>query len=152
MATDRLSVVDSAVEDFYRWINEVRDELGGADRHDALHALRAVLHALRDRLLPDQMAHLAAQLPLMVRGVFFENWHPSQTPVRERTVEGFVGLVLEELEAARAIGEDQDVDGEEIVRAVMTVLTRHISPGETEKLKHVLPKHFRVFFESGASA
>ena len=46
----------------------------GGDRRSAYRALRSVLHVLRDRLTPEQAVHLGAQLPLLVRGIFYDGW------------------------------------------------------------------------------
>ena len=138
MRTGRLSVVDSAVEDLYVWLREIDDEMGWDDRHYGLQALRGVLHALRDRLLIDQMAKLSAQLPLLVRGLFFENWDPSKAPVPDRTAKEFVDRVRD---AFTGYGEQLEV--EEAVPVVLEVLGRHISEGEVAKVKAALPKHIR---------
>jgi len=59
------------------WINDMCERLDLEDEERACLALRAGLHALRDRLTVEEAAHLAAQLPIAVRGLFFEGWHPS---------------------------------------------------------------------------
>jgi uncharacterized protein (DUF2267 family) len=33
-----------------------------------------MLHALRDRLPPEIAVHLSAQLPMLVRGIYYEGW------------------------------------------------------------------------------
>jgi len=42
--------------------------------------VRAGLHALRDRLIPDEAVDLGAQLPMLVRGMHYEGWKPNATP------------------------------------------------------------------------
>lgn len=64
------------------WLRAVADSLDTDDRRFALRALRAWLHTVRDRIGVDSSAHLSAQLPELVRGVYFENWVPSHLPVR----------------------------------------------------------------------
>jgi uncharacterized protein (DUF2267 family) len=110
-------------------------ELDWDDRHYGLQALRGVLHTLRDRLLIDQMAHLAAQLPLLVRGLFFEDWVPARTPVVDRHREEFVERILPYF-ASYAV----PIEPEEVTRAVFAVLARHISPGEVKHVKGALPR------------
>ena len=80
--TAHLDVLDRSVEKANIWINDVATELGTTDRHEAYRALRAFLHVLRDRLPVAETAQLSAQLPLLVRGVFYENWRPAGTPGR----------------------------------------------------------------------
>ena len=113
------------------------EELDWSDRHRAYLALRATLHALRDRLSVDEAAHLAAQLPMLVRGIYFEGWHPAGTPVRERHKEDFLAHIAE---AFRATPE---VDPEQVVRTVFRVLARHVTAGEVEEVRGALPKDIR---------
>jgi uncharacterized protein (DUF2267 family) len=119
------------------WLNEIVERLGWGDRARAYHALRAVLHALRDRLSVEQAASLAAQLPMLVRGFYYEGWHPHGKPLKERRREEFLAHV------ADAFREDPTLDAEEITRAVLAVVARHISAAEVETIKHTLPPEIR---------
>jgi uncharacterized protein (DUF2267 family) len=53
-------------------------------RNQSYSALRAVLHALRDRLTVAETAHLSAQLPMLIRGIYFKGWDPTKVPVRSK--------------------------------------------------------------------
>ena len=64
-----------------------------SDRHHAYNALRAVLHALRDRLTPEQAVHLGTQLPILVRGVYYEGWRLAAKPSDERQTNEFAANV-----------------------------------------------------------
>ena len=64
MASSGLAVFDTTLQKTNAWLKEVMDELGSSDRHQAYLALRAVLHALRDRLTVEEVAQLGAQLPM----------------------------------------------------------------------------------------
>lgn len=44
---------------------------------------------------------------------------------------------------ATAFRDDDRVDPERVARAVFKVLTRHVSEGEIEDVKHLLPKNLR---------
>jgi uncharacterized protein (DUF2267 family) len=104
--------------------------------------LRAFLHALRDHLSVDESAALAAQLPIFVRGVFYEGWDPSRTPDRARDLDSFLGRIASE---ARLAGE---TEASFAAMAANRVLERHISSGEAESVLHVLPEHLREFLGS----
>jgi uncharacterized protein (DUF2267 family) len=116
------------------WIKDMMAALGTTDEHKALHALRAGLQALRDRLSVDQAAQLSAQLPLIIRGMFFEGWDPSDTPLRIRHRAEFLALVREKY-APR-----EDAPAEDILRSVFRVLDKHIAPGEVGHLMVTLPE------------
>ncbi len=119
------------------WIREIAEELDTEDEQLAYQALRAVLHALRDRLNADEAVQLAAQLPVLVRGIYFEGWDPSKTPVKARHREEFLDLVR------RHAGKYDRLDPEKAVPAVFAVLKRHVSEGEIRDVTEALPGDIR---------
>ncbi|GAB4325600.1 MAG: DUF2267 domain-containing protein [Dehalococcoidia bacterium] len=130
--------INETIEKTHVWLNEIAEELGApGDKHYAYGALTAVLPAIRDHLNPDEAAHLSAQLPVLVRGLFFDGWDPSKTPVRERTREAFLERVAE-----RAAPDVADRP-EPCVRAVAKVLAKHISAGELKDVMGMLPEPVR---------
>ena len=137
MTPSRFDILDRSVEKTHVWLNDLAEELGTEDSQYAYRVLRAFLHALRDRLSVDEAAQLAAQLPIFIRGVFYEGWDPSRTPERDRDVDTFL----------RRIGGDALLAGETeaslAATAASRVLSRHISTGETESVLHMLPEHLR---------
>jgi len=137
MSQSRLTPFESTLQTTNVWLDDVLERLGWEDRYRAYHALRAVLHALRDRLPVEQAAALAAQLPMLVRGFYYEGWHPHGKPVKERHKEEFLAHVAE------AFREDPDVDPERVTRAVFQVLAKHITAGEIEGVKRSLPAELR---------
>jgi uncharacterized protein (DUF2267 family) len=139
MSATGLEVFDRTLQTTNVWLKEIGEEIG-PDRHRCYQALRAVLFALRDRLPVEEAAHLAAQLPILVRGIFFEGYRPAQKPERIRSRAEFLEKVNAALDQVRPIGAD------DAVRAVFKVLARHITPGELEKVKQSLPHDIRTWF------
>lgn len=131
-----------SVEKAHIWLNDVADALGTEDRDDAYHALRAVLHTLRDRLAVNEVAQLAAQLPILVRGIFYEGWKPSRTPMTYRDVDTFLEKVGAEL------GSHGETEASFAVTAVSRVLAAHVSEGELDDVRAELPADLRALFES----
>ncbi len=76
MSATGLDVFDTTVQKTNIWLNDLMKVLGWQDRHKAYLALRATLHALRDRLTVDEVAHFGAQLPMLMRGFYYEGWDP----------------------------------------------------------------------------
>lgn len=143
MSVTGLYVFDRTVHKTNTWLRDVMDALGSDDRHAAYLALRATLHMLRDRLTVEEAAHLGAQLPMLVRGFYYEGWNPTGKPIRERSYEGFLAGVAIEL--------PNDLDPEDAVRAVFTVLADRVSGGEIDDVTHVLPTSLNVLWPRQAA-
>jgi uncharacterized protein (DUF2267 family) len=81
--------LDRAVQTATTWLADVRAEFGTDDSEFAYRVTKAWLHAVRDRLPVIESAHFAAQLPDLLRGVYYEGWQPSAVPIKCH-VEDFV--------------------------------------------------------------
>ncbi len=87
-----LDTFDKTVQESNLWLKDVMERLNTNDRHHAYSTLRAVLHALRDRIGPESAAHLGAQLPMLLRGLFYEGWDPTGKPTKERHEAAFLPI------------------------------------------------------------
>lgn len=137
MSQTGLEVFDRTIQITNIWLDDLMERTGWVDRHRAYCALRAVLHAMRDHLSIDEMVSLGAQMPLLVRGIYFEGWHPAHKPIKERHREAFLARVADEFHG------EWNVDSEGLTRMVLGVLTSRLSQGEVEKIKKSLPHEIR---------
>lgn len=137
-----MALFDKAVQKADVWVNEMAKELGLApeERELAWLAMRAGLHALRDRLAPQEAVDLAAQLPALVRAAYIEGWRIAGKPMKVRHVDDLVALVRRELAG------DTRVDPGRVMVALFKVLDHHLSPGETDAVRHVLPRPLAELF------
>ncbi|HET9077254.1 MAG TPA: DUF2267 domain-containing protein [Acidimicrobiales bacterium] len=133
-----LEVINKTVAKTYDWVGAVVERADLDDLHDGFQVLRAVLHALRDRVEPDVAAHLAAQLPLLLRGVFYEGWDPGRSLQRSSVTE-FLARV------EREAGLKGTSEAEDATRAVITVIGEEAGYGTVDHLAAVLPKEFGTF-------
>ena len=78
--TSAAHVWDKTLSKGNEWLTKLGYELACQNAHVTLFALRSVLHALRDRLPPDEAVDLAAQMPLIIKGLYFDGWDPSAGP------------------------------------------------------------------------
>jgi uncharacterized protein (DUF2267 family) len=137
MSVTGLDVFDDTVHKTNSWLKEIAQELG-ADRHRAYQSLRAVLQTLRDRLPVDEAAQLGDQLPMLVRGIYYEAWHhPAGKPERIRSRDDFLEQV------GTHFGMTPPVDPEDAARAVFQALENHVTPGEIRDVIASLPKDIR---------
>lgn len=132
-------VLASSFQKTALWVRDVDAALLLDDRERAFQALAAVLQVLRDRLMRDEAVQLAAQLPLVLRGFYFEGWAPQSGPSKERTRKAFLARVASRL-------DDPDLDPEAAVRAVFAVLARHVTEGELEDVRGRLPAEVRALW------
>src|SRR3954454_14721787 len=137
MSVTSLDVFDTTLHKTITWLDELTDVLGQRDKHKAYLALRATLHALRDRLTVDEVAQLGAQLPMLIRGFYYEGWDPSDKPLKERHKEQFLARMEREFPGVDGI------DPEGVARAVFSMLAKRVSEGEIEDVRHVLPAEVR---------
>ena len=123
--------VDTAVH----WLHELRDYLGLEPGQDAraLHALRAGLHAIRNRLPANEVLDLAAQLPLMIRGIYFDGWRLDPAPKRVRHRGAWLQSIKNEIGYEPLLPLD-------VLRGVIRLLSAHVSNGELEDIVATLPK------------
>ena len=144
MSATGLDVFDKTLQTTNIWLNEITERIG-PDRQVAWKVLSTVLHKLRDRLPIELGAHLGAQLPLLVRGVYYDQFEPARVPMECRTPEEFTAEVAEWLTDTRP------VDPDEAIAAVFGVLNRHLSEGQVAKIRNALPKGLRLVWD-GADA
>jgi uncharacterized protein (DUF2267 family) len=137
MSSTGLRVFDSTLQATNIWLDQIMEELDWTNRHKAWHALRATLHALRDRLPLHEAVQLAAQLPMLIRGMYYEGWRPTSGPVRDRRPDEFVAHVTD------AFVLDAEADAWKITAAVLKVLSMNIDYGEVSSVQHCLPRSFR---------
>lgn len=136
MSATGLDVFDKTLQTTNIWLDEIMSDIG-PDRKTAWRVLAVVLHRLRNRLPIGVAAHLGAQLPMMVRGVYYDQFQPEQLPSDCDTMEQFCAEVAEWLQ------DNRPVDPELAVKSVFRVLANHVSEGEIGHVVQALPEQIR---------
>jgi uncharacterized protein (DUF2267 family) len=121
---DKTNLILKDIEQAYGWPKEQRNQ--------SYAALRTVLHLLRDRMPVQESVEFSAQLPIVVRGVYFDGWQPQNVPIKLNR-EDFLYEVRQ--------GFPYDVEGgpERVVRVVLDTLRLHITQGEWDDVKDTMP-------------
>jgi uncharacterized protein (DUF2267 family) len=141
MAATGVDAFDTTVHKTNIWLKDIMEEMGWSDRHRAYLALRGVLHALRDRLTVKEAADLSAQLPMLVRGFYFDAWDPNRNPIKHDK-ESF-------LAALRGyFANEPQIDAEAVARTVFKVIARRVDEGEIEDIQGILPKELSELWEN----
>ncbi len=137
MSHSGLHAFDKTLQESNVWLKSLMERLRTDDRDYAYAALKATLHALRDRIGPENAVHLAAQLPMLLRGMFYEGWRLANGATRERHLAGFLEHV------SRELPKGLYNDPEDIARSVFEVVWERIDSGEVGKLIKILPPELR---------
>jgi uncharacterized protein (DUF2267 family) len=137
MTAAYLQTFDHTVQLTREWVRELDKLLDWDNEQRSFRMLRVTLQALRDWLNVDEAAQLGAQLPVLVRGLYYEGWDPSRTPAHERSKDAFLARIAEAFEP------DKIADIEEAICSVFRLLNFRISKGEVEDVRGRLPKPLR---------
>jgi uncharacterized protein (DUF2267 family) len=143
MPSRTVDAIERSAQKAHEWLADLAGELGDEDRTKAWRVLRGYLQTLRDRLTVSEAAQLAAQLPHLVRGVFYEGFDPDRQPDKIRDRETFLTRLAE-----RAQLRDT-AEAASAAAAATRVLRRHVSEGEIDDAVAQLPDEIRDVLEHG---
>lgn len=144
MSRTGVDSLDKSIDKTNTWLADVAASFGTEDRRMAYRVTRSWLHTLRDRLPVPIAAHLAAQLPELLRGVFFEGWNPSKVPVKYGPEE-----------YVTRFAKDAQIHTTEVPNAgrlVTAAMRRHMSAGAIDEAFGVLPADLRELIDSDGGA
>lgn len=140
MSANGLEVFDKTLHTTNVWLKEIMAVVG-PDRHVAWKVLSVVLHKLRDRLPLELAAHLGAELPMLIRGVYYDQFQPTKLPSSCRSIEEF------HAEVGEWLSDTRPVSARDATAAVFATLSRHLPAGQIEKVRGTLPHSIRAAWE-----
>ncbi len=143
MTNTSVRAFDHTVQLSMQWLKDICTELH-LDEHDhekAYVALRATLLALRNRLTIEEAADLSAQLPMLLRGLYYESWRPARVPDKMDRQQ-FLEAVQKNIGQGPNLG-DLHKDPLRVVHCVLAVLQRRVSAGEIAHIINSLPEDMR---------
>ncbi|MFI6068194.1 DUF2267 domain-containing protein [Micromonospora sp. NPDC051227] len=122
---DKTNLILKDIENAYGWPKDRRNQ--------SYAALRTVLHLLRDRLPVNESVEFAQQLPVLVRGIYFDGWVPSDVPIKLNR-DDFL------YEVRQGFPYDAEGGAERVTQVVLDTLRRHVTQGEWQDVKDTMPK------------
>ena len=141
MQNSGVSAINTTIQKTNIWLKDVMEQLGWCNEHRAYLALRSVLQTLRDRLTIEDAADLGAQLPMLIRGFYYDAWNPGGKPVKFDREEFLANI-------SQQFGGEAGIDAETVTRAVLKVIDKRIASGEIEDIRNNLPAGLREFWVS----
>lgn len=143
MSFTGVSSLDHSIDKVNTWLTDIDKGFATEDRHLAYRVARAWLHCLRDRLTVQAAAHFAAQLPELLRGVFYDGWNPSRVPLKYGRAE-----------YVQRFARDARVHESDVTKAtgvVTAVVRRHMSAGAVDEVLAQLPADLRQLLDPAAA-
>jgi uncharacterized protein (DUF2267 family) len=137
------SHVSHAVQTIQEWLRELKDKGELANEAAAYSVLRSVLHQLRDRLTLEEAVDLGAQLPLIVRGIYYDGWQPHEVPRKVRSKKQFLDELSKDI-----LPHTYPVEW--AVSHVFALLARHCDPGEISNVIGQLPDDIKELWPETA--
>lgn len=135
-----VDALERSIHNANSWLTDLERELD-ENRRACHRILRAFLHPLRERLTVAESAHLAAQLPHLWRGAFYEGWTPTRVPQTYRDRDTFLRRLAE---APHLAGP---TEASLAAQACAGTLRAHIDGGEYRHLLETLPSALVPFLE-----
>lgn len=143
MMNTAVTALNHTLTETHEWLAELVRTGPFENEQQAYSHFRAVLHAIRDRLTVEEAVHLAAQLPMLVRGFYYEGWRPALAPNKDRkTVEDFLDAVKESL-------HDQFTPASDVgacATAVLELLTNRMDEGLIRHARQQMPKDMQAIW------
>jgi uncharacterized protein (DUF2267 family) len=136
-ATAEIAELATAGHEAGTWVGELKSSLGWRDAGKAYLVLRATLHALRDQLPHEEAIYLGAELPVLLRGIYYDGWHLHERPISPVDGEEFLSRLHE------AVHRDPAIDPEQASRAVFALLAKRLPESELEEVKAACPASLR---------
>jgi uncharacterized protein (DUF2267 family) len=138
-----ISSLDRAIQNAILWLKDIQDELKWDDKEKVYKATKATLQAMRDRLPIEEIVHLLANLPMVMKGMMMDSYDYQQKPVRMRTIEDFYSCVQDYYDAQRR----DIINPETVTHAVIMTLQRRIGEGEISKIAANMPAELKSLFQ-----
>lgn len=123
------------------WLQNIAREMNQEDRLDiAQQALKGVLHALRDRMTPEEVFDLSSQLPVLIRGFYLEGYKPANKPIKYSAED-----LLYEIE--KSFGGNTSIVPEVAFRGVLRVLYNRGDTKELQQIHETMPKDIKQLWK-----
>lgn len=141
MTMTGLKAFDDTIHTTNTWLHEITSRMGWDDRRRGYRLLRLGLHAIRDQMSANEIAHVSAQLPLLVRGIFFEGWQPARPSTGVDDIEEFLSGIRD------AFSDIPGFEAEAGFRELISVMRMHLTDGLMENMRSAMPEAIRPLWD-----
>jgi uncharacterized protein (DUF2267 family) len=138
--------LDRSVDEMDAWLDGVMQTLQTDNRQRAYQALEGTLPALRERLSSETASTFGRQMPVLIRGLFFNDPDTPDADHDHSELERFFATVRAPFSA------NLRIDAHAIAAAVFDVLDEQFSAEETAKIRAELPADLQRLWQTTGDA
>lgn len=144
MVKTAFSSIEKSTQKTKEWLHEMQDDLGWEDENMVYLAFRSVIQTLRDRLPVEEAIELADELPMVMKGIYYEGYSTRHKPDKIKNREEFFQRVQEK-------SPRRPLKTEEATKAVFHLLDTKLSgAGEVKQVRSNLPKDIQNLWRSSS--
>jgi uncharacterized protein (DUF2267 family) len=129
-------------------LNTVAQELNTDDNNKAGRIFRAVLHAIRDRLPVNDAVHFSAALPIIWKGIYFDQYDPTIVPITIRSREDWINYIRSKNAFAANNDFQQDNEITDAFKGVFAALQKRMPEGQLQQVRDALSQEIQELLES----
>lgn len=129
------------------YLNDLATQLKVSNKEKAGRMLKAVLHAVRNHLSPEESIQLIAQFPMFLKAAYVDGWTLSQGQERIKHLEDFIKEVRQQDGRAGLFDFETEEDVKLAIIGVFVSLRQYVSEGELEDIAAQLPKELKPLVE-----
>lgn len=145
MPRTAFSSLEKSTQKTKEWLHEVQDELGWEDENMVYLAFRSVIQTLRDRLPIEEAIELGDELPMVMKGIYYEGYSTRHKPEKIKNRTEFFQKVQEK-------SPRTPLKTEEATRAVFHLLEKKLGgAGEIKQVRSNLPKDIQNLWRSSVT-
>lgn len=139
---------DKHVIEANEFVKNLSIELGHPDdQTQTIRLLRAVLHTVRDRITISESLDLLAQLPMMLKALYVEQWkYHEKPPLDYDDMAGLKEAVKREQEHMGEQKFDWPESTEDLIKIVLSSLRKYLTDGQAIHVMEQMPKEIKAIF------
>lgn len=132
--------LETALTETEAWIDEFMLQLRWHNRNLAYDAFIGALHALRDSLPWDEAVQIGAYFPPLLRGLYYEGWHPTGRSLPLSGARQFLDRIHD------SVHREPGIDPEVVAHALFALLGKRLPAPELEDARAVAPEALHAFW------
>jgi uncharacterized protein (DUF2267 family) len=139
MIDTNVRAINKSLHETNDWLEAYMKKCSLDDHEQAYSVMRATFHAIRDRIPEDEATDFAAQLPMIIRGFYFEGFNPEDVPKKIRDENEFFFDYL-----GSKIADSIDIDPRLAFNKLFELCGEHITSAQVDHVISMFPQDIQT--------